>query len=42
MRPKNKTPKDNGIFLTTEIDSTDFKKENSTTKIKKNKKTRCY
>ena len=37
VRPKNKTPKSDGVLLTTEIDSTDFKKENLTTKIKKNK-----
>ena len=36
VRPKNKTPKSDGVLLTTEIDSTDFKKENLTTKIKKN------
>ena len=34
MRQKNNNPADPGYFLTTEIDSTDFKNENSTTKIR--------
>ena len=34
MRQKNNNPADAGYFLTTEIDSTDFKYENSTTKIR--------
>ena len=34
MRQKNNNPADAGYFLRTEIDSTDFKNENSTTKIR--------
>ena len=34
MREKNNNPADAGYFLRTEIDSTDFKNENSTTKIR--------
>ena len=41
LPPKNKTtnkiPSDSAHFLRTEIDSTDFKKENLTTKIRRNK-----
>ena len=33
MRQKNNIPADAGYFLRKEIDSTDFKNENSTTKI---------
>ena len=41
LPPKNetttKTPSDSAPFLRTDIDSTDFKKENLTTKIGRNK-----
>ena len=39
MRKKNNIP---GDFLTTEIDSTDFKNEELTTKIRRNKGERPY
>ena len=37
MRQKNNIPADAGHFLRTEIDSIDFKNENLTTKIRRNK-----
>ena len=42
MRQKNNIPADAGLFLRTEIDSTDFKNENLTTKIKRNKAEKPY
>ena len=36
----NKIPGDSGHFIRTEIDSTDFKKENLATKIRRNKNIR--
>ena len=42
MRQKNNIPADAGHFLRTEIDSTDFKNENLTTKIKRNKAEKPY
>ena len=45
LPPKNETtnkiPSDSAHFLRTEIDSTDFKKENLTTKIRRNKAKRA-
>ena len=37
-RKKNNIPAGTGYFLSTSIDSRDFKNENLTTKIRKNKK----
>ena len=42
MRQKNNIPADAGLFLRTEIESTDFKNENLTTKIKRNKAEKPY
>ena len=43
MRPKKYIPADAGHFLNTEIDSTDFKNENLTSKIRRNKaKKTCF
>ena len=42
MRQKNNIPADAGHFLRTEIDSIDFKNENLTTKIRRNKAEKQY
>ena len=42
MRQKNNIPGDARHFLRTEIDSTDFKNENLTTKIRRNKAEKPY
>ena len=41
-RKKKNIPADAGHFLRTEIDSRDFKNENLTTKIKRNKEQKPY
>ena len=41
-KKKNNIPADSGNFLRTEIDSTDFKNENLTTKIRRNKAEKPY
>ena len=41
-KKKNNIPADSGNFLRTEIDSTDFKNENLTTKIRRNKAENSY
>ena len=42
IKKKNNIPADSGNFLRTEIDSTDFKNENLTTKIRRNKAENSY
>ena len=42
MRKKSNIPADAGHFLRTEIDSTDFKNENLTTKVRRNKVEKLY
>ena len=42
MRQRNNIPADAGHFLRTEIDSVDFKNENLTTKIRRNKAEKQY
>ena len=42
MRQRNNIPEDAGHFLRTEIDSIDFKNENLTTKIRRNKAEKPY
>ena len=42
MRQRNNIPEDAGHFLRLEIDSVDFKNENLTTKIRRNKAEKPY